>query len=123
MKLGILAGNGRFPFLVLEAARAQGHEVTIIAIKEETFTELNTAAERHAAPIHWISLGQLGTCINLLKNAHESGSPPDEVALGVQRTAEGGAILRVLDRGRGMDPEVMERALLPFYSSKASGTR
>jgi signal transduction histidine kinase len=60
--------------------------------------------------------------INLLKNAYESGSSTDEVALGVQRTAEGGAVLRVLDRGRGMAPEVMERALLPFYSSKASGT-
>jgi len=69
MKLGLLAGNGRFPFLVLDAARAQGHDVTIIAIKEETFTELNAAAERHAAPIHWISLGQLGTCINVLKQA------------------------------------------------------
>jgi UDP-2,3-diacylglucosamine hydrolase len=69
MKLGILAGNGRFPFLVLEAARAQGHEVTIIAMKEETFTELNAAAQRHGAPIHWISLGQLGTCISLLKEA------------------------------------------------------
>jgi DUF1009 family protein len=69
MKLGILAGNGRFPFLVLDAARAQGHDVTIIAMKEETFTELNGAAERHGAPIHWISIGQLGTCINLLKKA------------------------------------------------------
>ena len=69
MKLGILAGNGRFPFLVLDAARAQGHEVTIIAMKEETFTELNAAAERHRAPIHWISIGQLGTCISLLKQA------------------------------------------------------
>jgi DUF1009 family protein len=69
VKLGILAGNGRFPFLVLDAARAQGHEVTIIAIKEETFTELNGAAERHGSAIHWISLGQLGTCITLLKDA------------------------------------------------------
>jgi len=69
VKLGLLAGNGRFPFLVLDAARAQGHEVTIIAIKEETFAELNAAAERHAASIHWISLGQLGTCINVLKKA------------------------------------------------------
>ncbi len=68
MKLGLLAGNGRFPFLVLDAARAQGHDVTIIALKEETFTELNAAAERHAAQIHWISLGQLGTCITLLKS-------------------------------------------------------
>jgi DUF1009 family protein len=69
VKLGLLAGNGRFPFLVLDAARAQGHDVTIIAIKEETFTELNAAAERHGARIHWISLGQLGTCIQLLTAA------------------------------------------------------
>ena len=69
MKLGLIAGNGRFPFLVLDAARAQGHEVTIVAAKEETFPELNDAAKRHGAPIHWISLGQLGKCISLLKDA------------------------------------------------------
>ena len=69
MKLGLIAGNGRFPFLVLDAARAQGHDVTIVAAKEETFPELNDAAHRHGAAIHWISLGQLGTCINLLKDA------------------------------------------------------
>ena len=69
MKLGLIAGNGRFPFLVLDAARAQGHDVTIIATKEETFPELNDAAARHASAIHWISLGQLGTCISLLKDA------------------------------------------------------
>src|SRR3970040_1697445 len=69
MKLGLIAGNGRFPFLVLDAARAQGHDVTIIAIKEETFTELNDAATRHASAIHWISLGQLGRCISLLREA------------------------------------------------------
>jgi hypothetical protein len=72
MKLGILAGNGRFPFLVLDAARAQGHDVTVIAIKEETFTELNDAAARHGAAIHWISLGQLGKCIKLLQEAGAS---------------------------------------------------
>ena len=48
MKLGLIAGNGRFPFLVLDAARAQGHDVTIIAAKEETFPELNDAAKRSA---------------------------------------------------------------------------
>ncbi|MGH9346577.1 MAG: LpxI family protein [Vicinamibacterales bacterium] len=69
MKLGLIAGNGRFPFLVLDAARAQGHEVTIIATKEEAFQELDDAAARHRAAIHWISLGQLGTCISLLKAA------------------------------------------------------
>jgi UDP-2,3-diacylglucosamine hydrolase len=48
-KLGIIAGNGRFPFLVLEAARAQGHDVVIAAIKEETFPEIETAG---AAAVH-----------------------------------------------------------------------
>ena len=68
MKLGLIAGNGRFPFLVLDAARAQGHDVTIVAAQEEAFPELNDAAARHGSSIHWISLGQLGTCINLLKH-------------------------------------------------------
>jgi len=69
MKLGLIAGNGRFPFLVLDAAVAQGHDVTIVAAKEETFPELNDAAARVRSAIHWISLGQLGTCIKLLKQA------------------------------------------------------
>ena len=69
MKLGLIAGNGRFPFLVLDAARAQGYDVTIVAAKEETFPELNDAAARHGAPIHWISLGHLGTCIEILQDA------------------------------------------------------
>jgi DUF1009 family protein len=67
--LGLIAGNGRFPFLVLDAARAMGHDVTIVAVKEEAFPELADAARRHETPIHWISLGQLGTCIRLLQQA------------------------------------------------------
>src|ERR1044071_4306833 len=69
MRLGLIAGNGKFPFLVLDAARAQGHDVTVIATKEEAFPELNEAAARHGTPIHWISIGQLGKCIALLKDA------------------------------------------------------
>ena len=69
MKLGLIAGNGRFPFLVLDAARAQGHDVTVIATREETFPELGDAAARHGAAMHWISLGQLGRCISLMKEA------------------------------------------------------
>ena len=69
MKLGLIAGNGRFPFLVLDAARAQGHEVTVIAAKEETFPELTEAAARSKSDIHWISHRQLGTCIKVLKQA------------------------------------------------------
>src|SRR6185436_17664030 len=70
MKLGLIAGNGRFPFLVLDAARGAGHDVTIVAIKEETFPELTEAAARPpAAALHWISLGQLGACIRVLEQA------------------------------------------------------
>jgi len=69
MHIGLIAGNGRFPFLVLDAARTQGHEVTIIAAREETFPELAAAAARQGAAIHWISLGQLGACVNLLEQS------------------------------------------------------
>lgn len=69
MKLGLIAGNGRFPFLVLDAARSLGHDVTVIAAKEEAFAELDDAAANARAAIHWISLGELGRCITLLKGA------------------------------------------------------
>ena len=66
MKLGLIAGNGRFPFLVLDAARAQGHDVVVVAAEEEASPDLNDAARRHGSPIHWVSLGQLGHCLSLL---------------------------------------------------------
>ena len=59
-KLGLIAGNGRFPFLVLAAARAQGYEVVVAAIKEETFPDI----ESHGAKsVHWLSLGELSKLI------------------------------------------------------------
>src|SRR5258707_6398581 len=70
MHLGLIAGNGRFPFLVLDAARGAGNTVTIVAFKEEPFPELADAAARPPmAPIHWISIGQLGKCLSVLKDA------------------------------------------------------
>jgi DUF1009 family protein len=70
MKLGLIAGNGRFPFLVLEAARVAGHDVTVIAIKEEAFPGLADAARRPPpADVHWLSLGQLGKFIQVMKEA------------------------------------------------------
>lgn len=69
-RLGLIAGNGRFPFLVLDAARQAGHDVTVVALKEETFPELvELAARPPSAPVHWISLGQLGKCISVFKSA------------------------------------------------------
>lgn len=58
--------------------------------------------------------------INLLKNAEESGSAPDEIHLRTE-PRDDGVLLTVLDRGTGTDEETMRRALLPFHSSKKSG--
>src|SRR5215475_6274840 len=70
MHLGLIAGNGRFPFLVLDAARGAGHEVTVVGLKDETFPELaDLAARPPVAAFHWISLGQLGTLLKLFKDA------------------------------------------------------
>ena len=68
-RIGIIAGNGKFPFLALQGARDLGHEVTVIAIKEEAFPDLEASARQADASLHWVSLGQLGKCIKLLKAA------------------------------------------------------
>src|ERR671923_1410640 len=65
-RLGLIAGNGKFPFLVLDAARAQGFEVVVAAIKEETFPEIESHG---AAAIHWMSLGELSRLIDTFKDA------------------------------------------------------
>ena len=59
-KLGLIAGNGKFPFLILDAARAQGLDVVVAAIKEETSPEIETHG---AASVHWLSLGELSKLI------------------------------------------------------------
>ncbi|MGA2981275.1 MAG: UDP-2,3-diacylglucosamine diphosphatase LpxI [Terriglobales bacterium] len=63
-KLGLIAGNGKFPFLVLDAARAQGYDVVVAAIKEEAFPELES---KGAASVHWVSLGELSKLIDTFK--------------------------------------------------------
>jgi UDP-2,3-diacylglucosamine hydrolase len=60
---GLIAGNGRFPFLVLEAARSQGIEMAVIALKEEASPELEKLAKR----LHWVSLGELSKAIELMQ--------------------------------------------------------
>lgn len=60
--------------------------------------------------------------INLLKNAQESGSPPEEIRVALEPTADRGVRVRVTDRGAGMSEEGMRKALLPFYTSKATGS-
>lgn len=92
--LGLIAGNGRFPFLVAEAARRQGRRITLIKLKEETDPGLEALVDE----THEVSLGQLGSCIAALKKsgAHEaimagqvrhrqifSGIVPDLTLMGV----------------------------------------
>jgi UDP-2,3-diacylglucosamine hydrolase len=62
-RYGLIAGNGRFPFIVLEAARSQGIDMVVAAIKEETSPDI----ERSAQTVHWLSLGQLGKLIKTFK--------------------------------------------------------
>ncbi|WP_263383021.1 LpxI family protein [Granulicella arctica] len=63
-KLGLIAGNGRFPFLLVDAARAHGLEVVVAAIKEETDPEMDTrAATDIGIRVHWLSLGELSRLI------------------------------------------------------------
>jgi DUF1009 family protein len=71
MKLGLIAGNGRFPFLLLDAARAQGLAVVVAAIREETDPEMDQrAAEDEGITVHWLSLGELSRLIELF---HKEG--------------------------------------------------
>ncbi|MCC6165261.1 MAG: UDP-2,3-diacylglucosamine diphosphatase LpxI [Acidobacteria bacterium] len=67
--IGIIAGNGTFPLLVLSAARALGHDVTVVAIKEEAGPDLAERAGAVGAALHSVSLGQLGRCIEILREA------------------------------------------------------
>jgi DUF1009 family protein len=68
--IGLIAGNGSFPFLVLRAARQAGHHVVIVAIEGEAFPELEALARELGETVFsWIALGQLGTCLKTLKRA------------------------------------------------------
>ena len=64
-KYGLIAGNGRFPFLVLQSAREQGVEVVVAAIKEEAFADV----ENCGYPVHWLGLGELGKLIRLFRKS------------------------------------------------------
>jgi DUF1009 family protein len=71
MKLGLIAGNGRFPFLLLDAARAEGHSVVVAAIREETDPEIDArAAADEQITVYWLSLGELS---RLIDTFHKEG--------------------------------------------------
>src|SRR3712207_8849365 len=63
MRFGLIAGNGKFPFLVLEGARRAGAQVAVAAIREETDPEIERVADR----VTWVGIGQLGRMIRFFK--------------------------------------------------------
>jgi DUF1009 family protein len=63
-KYGLIAGNGRFPFMVLQSARQQGIDVVVAAIKEETDADIESCGY----PVHWLGLGELGKLIRTFRN-------------------------------------------------------
>jgi UDP-2,3-diacylglucosamine hydrolase len=70
-KLGLIAGNGRFPFLLVDAARAHGTPVVVAAIKEETDPKINEIASTDpGVSVHWLSLGELS---RLIETFHQEG--------------------------------------------------
>jgi two-component system, NtrC family, nitrogen regulation sensor histidine kinase NtrY len=84
-------------------------------------TDFRLAEPLPIEPAHFDTAQLTQAVLNLLKNAHESGSPPDAITLSVRRMADG-MLIEVSDRGSGMTTAVMSNALVPFYSTKRSGT-
>jgi hypothetical protein len=68
---GLIAGNGRFPFLVLDGARSRGVDLSVVAIKEET----DPSIEQNARELTWVGVGQLGKMISFFKNRGVNGGP------------------------------------------------
>ncbi|MEJ7862774.1 MAG: hypothetical protein WKF90_14180, partial [Pyrinomonadaceae bacterium] len=68
MTFGLIAGNGQFPFLVVEGARKQGASLAVVAIKEETDPKIEQIAEK----LIWVGIGQLGKMISFFKSENVS---------------------------------------------------
>ena len=115
-----LEGYARFARLPQPNPRTVEWEGFLAELRQVTPFELE--GEPPSTPGRFDSGQMQQALINLLKNAHESGSPPDEVRLAVEPTGEGGVRFRVLDRGTGLSDEGMRKALLPFYTSKPGGS-
>ncbi len=94
-KFGLIAGNGQFPFRVIESARQQNVEMVVAAIKEETFTEIDQCGY----PVHWLGLGELGKLIRIFKQT------------GVQKAIMAGQVKHVQIFGSSMPDLTMIRML------------
>jgi two-component system nitrogen regulation sensor histidine kinase NtrY len=112
-------GYARFAKLPLPRVEAVAWDAFVAGLAAQVTFRLAGPLPDEAAYVDPAQLAQ--ALLNLLKNAHESGSPPDGVALQVRR-AQDGIRIDVLDRGTGMSEAVLTNALVPFYSTKRSGT-
>jgi two-component system nitrogen regulation sensor histidine kinase NtrY len=115
-----LEGYARFARLPQPGPREVAWEPFLTELRE--LVPFTLEGETPRAPARFDPGQMQQALINLLKNAHESGSPPGEVELAVETLGEGGVRFRVLDRGEGMSEEGMRKALLPFYTSKPGGS-
>jgi nitrogen fixation/metabolism regulation signal transduction histidine kinase len=109
-------------FAKLPAPRKESVEWPAFLAALQMQVPFRVAGELPHAPAHFDVTQLEQAILNLLKNAHESGSPPDEVCVSVRRAPEDMVLIEVADRGSGMSETVMSNALVPFYSTKRSGT-
>jgi two-component system nitrogen regulation sensor histidine kinase NtrY len=114
-----ILGYARFAKLPAPRVEACGWDGFLARLSSQMTFRLPAGAPQEPAFIDPAQMEQ--ALLNLLKNAHESGSPPDQVELHIKRVQD---VLRieVLDRGHGMNEAVLTNALVPFYSTKRSGT-
>jgi two-component system nitrogen regulation sensor histidine kinase NtrY len=116
---GFIDGYARFAKLPKPRIAAVAWADFIGSIRSAVPFELEQPLPANPGTFDATQLSQ--ALINVLKNAHEADSPPEQVAVAVD-TDERGTRIEVRDRGCGMSEEVMENALLPFYSTKPAGT-
>ena len=115
----VIDGYARFAKLPAPDRQPVAWEAFIEALRLQI--PFRVAGELPAQPASFDVAQMQQALLNLLKNAHESGSPPEEVCVSVRRGADAFAI-EVADRGGGMTETVMANALVPFYSTKRMGT-
>ena len=114
-----ILGYARFAKLPAPRLEAQHWQAFLTQLGEQVIFKLIGEVPAEPAAFDPAQLEQ--ALLNLLKNAHESGSAADDVSLEVRRLYDAVRI-DVLDRGPGMSEAVLTNALVPFYSTKRSGT-
>ena len=116
---GFINGYARLAKLPAPRSELTSWNTFLGSLSEQVSFRITAPVPAEAAVFDGVQLGQ--ALINLIKNAHESGSPPEDVELQVHRGSDVFRI-EILDRGCGMNPTVLANALLPFYSTKRSGS-